>query len=93
VSAVYEEEEGSIVAEVSDQGSGIPIEQSDLIFEKYGTLKNAPEGVHQFGLGLYFCKLAVEAHGGTIEVEPNEPFGSIFRIVMPLVAIESQSGD
>ena len=68
----------SIVAEVADQGSGVPREQQDLIFEKYGTLKNAPESVQQFGLGLYFCKLAVEAHKGTIRVKPNEPFGSVF---------------
>jgi len=89
ISAVYEPETNTIVAEVADQGSGIPMEQGDLIFEKYGTLQNAPEGVRQFGLGLYFCKLAVEAHGGTIRVEPNEPFGSVFRLELPLVAPES----
>ncbi|MGB8355332.1 MAG: response regulator [Chthoniobacteraceae bacterium] len=86
ICAVYDDEENSVIIEVSDQGSGIPMEQGDVIFEKYGTLKNAPEGVHQFGLGLYFCKLAIEAHGGSINVEPNEPFGSVFRIVLPVVA-------
>ena len=76
----------SIVAEVADQGSGVPREQQDLIFEKYGTLQNAPESVQQFGLGLYFCKLAVEAHEGNIWVRPNEPFGSVFCIELPRVA-------
>jgi two-component system, sensor histidine kinase and response regulator len=76
----------SIVAEVADQGSGVPLEQQDLIFEKYGTLQNAPEGVQQFGIGLYFCKLAVEAHRGTIRVRPNEPFGSVFCLELPRVA-------
>jgi len=86
VCAEYEREEDSVVIEIADQGTGIPLEQRDVIFEKYATLKNAPEGVHQFGLGLYFCKLAIEAHGGSINVEPNEPFGSVFRIVLPVMA-------
>lgn len=76
----------SIVAEVADQGSGVPLEQRDLIFEKYGTLKNAPESVQQFGLGLYFCKLAIEAHQGSIRVRPNQPFGSVFSLELPRVA-------
>jgi len=88
VSAVHNPETDSIEAEVADQGSGIPMEQGDVIFEKYGTLQNAPEGVRQFGLGLYFCKLALEAHGGSIKVEPNQPFGSVFSIVVPVIAPE-----
>ena len=74
-----------IVAEVADQGLGVPLEQQDLIFEKYGTLHNAPESVQQFGLGLYFCKLATEAHKGTIRVKPNEPRGSVFSLELPRV--------
>jgi signal transduction histidine kinase len=88
IHAEHDPESDSIIAEVADQGSGIPMEQGDLIFEKYGTLQNAPEGVRQFGLGLYFCKLAVEAHGGSIKVEPNQPFGSRFCFELPLTAKE-----
>ena len=86
ISLLHNPEKDSIVAEVADQGSGIPREQQDLIFEKYGTLQNAPESVQQFGLGLYFCKLAVEAHKGTIQVKPNQPFGSVFSFELPRVA-------
>lgn len=83
-----------IAAEVADQGSGVPLEQQDLIFEKYGTLQNAPEGVQQFGLGLYFCKLAAEAHKGSIRVRPNQPFGSVFCLELPrAVPGDAQPGD
>ncbi|HWB58991.1 MAG TPA: hybrid sensor histidine kinase/response regulator [Chthoniobacteraceae bacterium] len=75
-----------VVGEVADQGSGIPREQQKLIFEKYGTLQNAPESVQQFGLGLYFCKLATEAHKGSISVRANEPFGSVFCLELPRTA-------
>ena len=81
----------SIVAEVADQGSGVPLEQQDLIFEKYGTLQNAPESMQQFGLGLYFCKLAAEAHKGNIRVRPNEPFGSVFCLELPRVTADGRS--
>jgi two-component system sensor histidine kinase/response regulator len=49
------------------------------IFEKYeiGTFM---KGVKQTGLGLAFCKIAIEGHGGTITVTDNQPQGSIFTI-------------
>lgn len=41
------------------------------------------QGVSQIGLGLAFCKMIVEAHGGTIRVENNQPQGAIFEITFP----------
>jgi signal transduction histidine kinase len=38
---------------------------------------------HSAGLGLAFCKLAVEAHGGAIGVEAVEPHGSLFWVELP----------
>ncbi len=64
--------------EVADKGPGIPPEYRESIFDKYKILQTKKEGVRQIGLGLAFCKLAVEAHGGRIWVEPNYPNGSIF---------------
>ncbi len=69
---------------VSDLGPGVPVEARRRIFEKFGTV----DGVgstrhHSAGLGLAFCKLAVEAHGGTIGVEPREPHGSHFWFELP----------
>ena len=59
--------DGELRVEVADQGDGVPEELRDKIFEKFARAdaKNAAGK----GLGLYFCRLAVEAHGGSIWVE------------------------
>lgn len=66
--------------QIRDEGPGISDENRDRIFEKYEVVKLKRKGVPQVGLGLAFCKMAVEAHGGRIYVEPNQPKGSIFVI-------------
>jgi signal transduction histidine kinase len=65
--------------QVIDSGSGVDAKLRESIFERYeiGTLM---KGVSQIGLGLAFCKMAVEAHGGQISVEDNYPKGAIFTI-------------
>jgi signal transduction histidine kinase len=64
---------------VSDLGPGVPPDASQRIFEKFGAVLSLREGkYHSSGLGLAFCKLAVEAHGGVIGVEPRQPRGSTF---------------
>ncbi|NMB60161.1 MAG: hypothetical protein GYA12_13400, partial [Chloroflexi bacterium] len=64
-------------------GPGIPAESARSIFDKYVRLQaeNAPKGL---GLGLAFCRLAVEAHGGKIWVESNRGQGSRFVMTLPL---------
>lgn len=69
---------------VSDQGNGIPEDFQQEIFEKYIRLKqNYP--VKGLGMGLAFCKLAVQAHGGTIWVENIPQGGSRFIFSLPLI--------
>jgi two-component system, sensor histidine kinase and response regulator len=68
--------------EVSDDGPGVPDVDKDHIFEKYIQL----DGDHlrtSRGLGLVFCRLAAEAHGGRIWVEDRRPTGSAFCILLP----------
>ncbi|ERT05008.1 his Kinase A domain protein [Lyngbya aestuarii BL J] len=64
---------------VIDSGPGVSEELRTSIFEKYkvGTLM---KNVSQTGLGLAFCKVVVEAHGGTISVSENHPKGAIFTV-------------
>jgi signal transduction histidine kinase len=50
---------------VVDHGEGIAQAERAKLFQKYGSVEGRPTG---HGLGLYFCRLAVEAHGGAIEV-------------------------
>lgn len=70
---------------VSDTGEGIPAEWQTRIFEKFGQVESRKHG-HKAstGLGLTFCKLAVEAHGGTIGVESELEKGSTFYFTIPL---------
>lgn len=68
---------------VSDTGIGISPEYQHRIFDRFLRLENADE-VKGTGLGLAFCKLAVEAHGGRIWVESEEGQGSRFKFTLPV---------
>ena len=66
---------------VLDQGPGIPEEYWDRIFDKFEVVELVQQSeVDQIGIGLAFCKLVTEAHGGRIYVRANQPQGSIFVI-------------
>jgi len=66
---------------VTDNGPGIPPEYHDLIFRKFGQVEmpRSPR-TRSSGLGLTFCKLVVERHGGRIWVKSTEGKGSSFYI-------------
>ncbi|MGE3855002.1 MAG: ATP-binding protein [Planctomycetota bacterium] len=66
---------------VADKGSGVPEAYRERIFEKFGQVSH--ESRHSTGLGLTFCKLAVEAHGGRIGVDCPPGGGSVFWIELP----------
>jgi len=68
--------------EVSDSGAGIPAEYHGKIFEKFGQVEKQTRR-HSTGLGLTFCKLAVEAQGGQIGVESEVGKGSTFWFTLP----------
>jgi PAS domain S-box-containing protein len=59
---------GEVLISVSDQGAGIPKEYREIIFEKFRRIKSDTSS-KGLGLGLAFCRLAVEAHGGRIWVD------------------------
>lgn len=68
---------------VEDAGPGIPAEFHARIFEKFGQAGgNGGPPLRSSGLGLTFCKLAVEAHGGRIGVESEVGRGSTFRFTL-----------
>lgn len=77
--------DGSVRISVADSGPGIPKHMQRQIFDKFSRVKyhDAPKGV---GLGLAFCRLAVEAHGGQIWVESEPEQGSIFNFTIPAKA-------
>lgn len=67
---------------VQDDGRGVPDEIRATLFEKFAAARKESKQ-HSAGLGLAFCKLAVEAHGGAITVAPGEPKGSVFSFTIP----------
>jgi signal transduction histidine kinase len=78
---------------VTDTGPGIPEEYQEKIFEKFSRMEEqeSRRGLGS-GLGLTFCKLVVEAHGGRIWVESQVGQGSAFIFTLPVVQIESVRG-
>jgi PAS domain S-box-containing protein len=75
--------DGEIVVSVQDSGLGISPYEQQRIFEKYARIKSdkRPKGL---GLGLAFCRLAVEEHKGRIWVESEEGKGSTFYFTLPV---------
>jgi len=68
-----------VTISVKDTGTGIPEEFHEKIFEKFETVKVRQKGTQaSTGLGLAFCKLAVERHGGKIGIESEVGEGSRF---------------
>jgi len=70
---------------VKDHGPGVPAESQEAIFDKYIQLEKKKNGrMYTTGLGLTFCKMAVEAHRGKIGVKSETQKGSRFWFVLPL---------
>lgn len=67
---------------VQDNGPGIPEADSERVFDKFTRLKNKTSA-SGLGVGLAFCKLAVQGHGGRIWVEPAPERGSKFLFTLP----------
>ncbi|WP_438024141.1 hybrid sensor histidine kinase/response regulator [Sorangium sp. So ce233] len=69
---------------VADAGPGVPAELRARVFDRFTQLGGDAEDLHRAGrgLGLAFCKMAVEAHGGRIWIEDNAP-GAIFCVRLP----------
>jgi two-component system, sensor histidine kinase and response regulator len=80
---------GTVVLRVRDQGPGVPPALREQIFDKYIRINRShAEGAPGKGLGLAFCRIAVEAHGGRIWVEDNQPQGSVFVVRLPAATRE-----
>jgi len=86
VEIAVEREDRALVVRVRDDGQGIPPEYHARIFEKFVQVTDAAgEPLRKgTGLGLAFCRLAVEAHGGKIWVESAPGEGSTFFFTLPL---------
>jgi len=69
---------------VGNSGPAVPAAEREAIFGRFYQVEARRAAARaNRGLGLYFCKLAVEAHGGTIHVEPRGDLGTVFVIRIP----------
>ncbi|OGO61403.1 MAG: hypothetical protein A2029_15375 [Chloroflexi bacterium RBG_19FT_COMBO_47_9] len=78
------QKEDQILVWVKDNGPGIPASEHERIFTKFTRLKteNSPKGL---GLGLAYCRLALQAHGGNIWVDSEVGVGSCFTFSLPIL--------
>ncbi len=70
---------------VEDDGAGIAPEHQAKIFDKFGQVEARRDGATS-GVGLTFCRLAVEAHGGGISVQSTLHHGATFHVLLPASA-------
>jgi K+-sensing histidine kinase KdpD len=68
---------------IGNDGPPVPASEREAIFGRHYRADERRAKVHR-GLGLYFCRLAIEAHGGTIAVEERPPLGAVFVARLPV---------
>jgi signal transduction histidine kinase len=69
---------------IGNNGPPVPEAERDAIFGRYFQVEARRAAARaNRGLGLYFCKLAVEAHGGTLHVETRGDLGAVFVVRIP----------
>jgi PAS domain S-box-containing protein len=82
ISIKAEQGKDFVQVSVQDTGPGIPKGKKEEIFQKYTRL-HGKVGSQGYGLGLAYCKLAIEGHGGDIWVSDSPEGGSIFTFTIP----------
>ena len=83
--------ENDFLCIIKDQGPGIEKDQQQLIFDRYKSSELSKKRPKSSGLGLTFCKLAIEAHKGSIYVNSKPSEGSEFCIVLPIKSSHHQN--
>jgi two-component system sensor histidine kinase KdpD len=79
------EANGRIRFFIKDQGPGVAPALQTAIFDKFFQIKKKNDGrVYSTGLGLTFCKMAVAAHNGVIDIQSDGKKGSIFGFAIPM---------
>ena len=76
--------ETAVRLDVIDNGPGIPLAYRDKLFDRFVQVRGQQPERGGVGLGLTFCQLVIQEHGGRIWVEDNPEGGSIFSFVLPV---------
>jgi NtrC-family two-component system sensor histidine kinase KinB len=83
---------GFIRIDVIDQGPGVPDEYKTRLFERFAQISGQKGRRPGMGLGLTFCRMVAEAHGGRIWIEDNPTGGSVFAFTLPYHQNERADG-
>jgi signal transduction histidine kinase len=80
-----------VALEVADNGIGIPEDQQTELFDRFYRARSAvKKAIQGTGLGLSIVKAIAEAHGGSVSVASLEGEGSVFRVVLPKIAVHER---
>ncbi len=84
ITLVTEDHEGGVIIEVRDDGPGIPSEDRALVFEKFYRVRSPDRySVKGTGIGLFYARQIVEAHGGWVRLAKPASRGTTVRIFIP----------
>ncbi len=79
-----EQQETGLLCKIQDEGKGVPEDKAEYIFQKFTQLEaDARKNYGSTGLGLTFCKMAIEAHEGNIGVTSEAGKGATFWFTLP----------
>jgi signal transduction histidine kinase len=82
-------ENKQVIISVEDKGRGISDDDREKIFTRfYRGYWAEDSGIKGYGLGLSLVKSVVERMSGTIKIEDNDPKGTIFKIILPVLELE-----
>jgi two-component system, NtrC family, sensor kinase len=79
--------DGMVCVEIQDNGTGIPKDVLPKIFDPFYTTKEIGKGT---GMGLSISYKIIQEHGGRIEVATEEGMGTVFSILLPVTAVQTQ---
>lgn len=82
-----ERQPNHLLITIADSGPGVPLHERERIFEKFAQIKGAER--RGAGLGLTFCRMVAEAHGGSLTVSESELGGALFSLTLPFTEEEA----
>lgn len=82
-----ERQPNHLLITIADSGPGVPLHERERIFEKFAQIKGAER--RGAGLGLTFCRMVAEAHGGSLTVSESELGGAQFSLTLPFTEEEA----
>ena len=85
VTVTLAEQDDTAVLTVADDGPGIPSDQVDFVFERFGRLDDSrTQATGGTGLGLAITREIIERHHGTVAIDPDHQTGACFVVTLPL---------